>query len=89
MPQRLRWASGSPLVISGLAANLPCRRFRESPTGSGPPAHGNDSFSTTDAISRLKGLRRPQMWSRLREVGHEVWFEDQRIFVVPNSWSDD
>jgi len=47
------------------------------------------SFTTTDAAQRCAAgaIKRPEMWSRLRGLADGTWFEDERIFVVPNDWS--
>jgi hypothetical protein len=68
----------------------PCRWcVREKPDWLGPARRTRDgSSSTADALVRLKanGARRPQLWSRLVEHERDIWFEDHRIFVVPDSW---
>ena len=62
---------------------------REKPDWLGPARRrGDTSFSTADALQRLQagGVDRPQLWSRLRELEGGVWFEDARLFVVPDTW---
>lgn len=71
-------------------AQPPCRWcMREKPDWLGPARRlVSTSFSTADAVQRLQANRvvRPQLWSRLRELEGGVWFEDSRIFVVPDTW---
>ena len=68
----------------------PCRWcVREKPDWLGPARRARgESFSTDDAVRRFRGegLRRPQLWSRLQDWGDGTWFEDSRLFVVPDSW---
>jgi hypothetical protein len=62
---------------------------REKPDWLGPARRRADtSFSTAAAVQRLQagGADRPQLWSRLRELEGGVWFEDSRLFVVPDTW---
>jgi hypothetical protein len=63
---------------------------RRAPDWLGPARRDTtSSFTTDDGIQRCAAgaIKRPEMWSRLRVLEDGVWFEDDRIFVVPNDWS--
>lgn len=63
--------------------------IREKPDWLGPARRSRAaSFSTQDAVQRLQasGVDRPQLWSGLRQLEGDIWFEDARLFVVPDDW---
>jgi uncharacterized protein len=65
--------------------------IREKPDWLGPARRRReDSFSTAEAVERLKvnGLERPQLWSRLGEREDDIWFEEGCLFVVPDNWRE-
>jgi hypothetical protein len=86
-----QWVTARDFVAFSEAL-LDCRWcIREKPDWLGPARRRReDSFSTADAVQCLQvnGLQRPQLWSRLREREDDIWFEDQTLFVVPDSWRD-
>ena len=63
--------------------------LREKPDWLGPARRSRARSLATSAWveqARETGAAAPQMWSSLRELDGGVWFEDQRVFVVPDDW---
>ncbi len=80
-------------ALSQLLEEQPRRRWcqREKPDWLGPARRSTaQSLEGSAVLDNLQetDLQRPQLWSRLEEVGEGVWLEDALIFLVPDAWTE-
>ena len=50
----------------------------------------NELMNADEATARAQRdtLTLPEMWSRLNQRDHEIWTEEERLFVIPDRWLD-
>ena len=82
-----RWAEGSRFETVLLGRKESRWFSREKPDWLGPVV-SQQGLRGDEVLARVEGMKKPQMWSELRQSPSGEWVEFWRWFLVPDMWTE-